>query len=246
MAAMATYAVESDSYAGFGSTGKYFLYFGLAAGVVGATGWASMHGLLPGLRQADAGSQLFVVAIAWIGGGLAVLMGVALLGSLMLSSKSRGTVTVDDVGVTRQIGKWSCLLRWEEIEGFVASGRGVTLIPRKGEQRIEIPRFLDDLRGCIVEVKAHGVASLAADRLKPKRGWRQALRNFAVVYMFLLAYDARDSHVVRLASFFIWVGFFVWALIDDELGGPAWLRWFSGVVFVAMTAWTVHHMAHTW
>jgi hypothetical protein len=248
MAAMATYAVESDSYAGFGSTGKYFLYFGLAAGAVGLTGWAAMHSLLPGLRSADAGSQLFLVAIAWIGGGLSLLLMVALLGSLMLSSKSRGTVAVDDVGVLRRIGKRSRMLRWEEIEGFVATpiSGGVTVIPRSGRGIIEIPRFLDDYRGCLAELKAHGVQSLPTSRLKPKRGWRQALRNFAVVYMFLLAYDARSSHAIRLACFFIWIGFFVWSLIDEELNGRAWFRWFSGVVFLVMVTWAIHHMVHTW
>ena len=87
---MATYIAEADSYAGFGSTGKYFAYFGLVAGAIALTGWAAMHGRLPGLQPADAGDQLLIAAMVWIGGGLAAIMAVVVLGSLMLSSKSRG------------------------------------------------------------------------------------------------------------------------------------------------------------
>ncbi len=77
IAAMATYIAEADSYAGFGSTGKYFGYFGLVAGAVGLTGWAAMHGHLPGLQPVDAGDQLLIVAMAWIGGGVAAVMAIA-------------------------------------------------------------------------------------------------------------------------------------------------------------------------
>jgi hypothetical protein len=71
---------------------------------MGLTGRAAMYGHLPGLQPAGAGDQLLIAAMTWIGGGLAAIMAVATLGSLMLSSKSLGTVTVDDLGVTRQIG----------------------------------------------------------------------------------------------------------------------------------------------
>jgi len=59
-------------------------------------------------------------------------MAIGVLGSVMLSRKARGTVTVDDVGVAREIGKRRQMLRWEEMEGFVVSAYGgVTLIPLK-------------------------------------------------------------------------------------------------------------------
>ena len=60
MARMATYTADDDTYAGFNSTGKYFGYFGLAAGAVGITGWAAMHGHLPGLKPAGFYSQNLV------------------------------------------------------------------------------------------------------------------------------------------------------------------------------------------
>ena len=62
MGAMATYVTESDSYAGFGSTGKYFAYFGLAAGF-GATVSTSLGGTIAD-RQ---GSATALAALACAG-----------------------------------------------------------------------------------------------------------------------------------------------------------------------------------
>jgi len=166
MTGMTTFTAEEDTYAGFDSTGKYFGYFGLAAGAVGITGWAAIHGHLPVLRPADAMDQFVLAAMEWIGTGLFVVLGVATLGSLILSSKSRGTVTVDNLGVTRQIGKRSRKLQWQEIEGYVVISGGIALVPRGGSQMIEIPRFLDDYRGCIAEIEARGVGRLPPSRLK--------------------------------------------------------------------------------
>jgi hypothetical protein len=166
MTGMTTFTAEDDTYAGFDSTGKYFGYFGLAAGAVGITGWAAIHGHLPGLMPADAVGQFFLAAMEWIGIGLFVILGVAALGSLILSSKSRGTVTIDDLGVTRQIGERSRKLQWQEIEGYVVISGGIALVPREGNQMIEIPRFLDDYRGCIAEIQARGVGRLPPSRLK--------------------------------------------------------------------------------
>ncbi len=99
----------------------------------------------------------------------------------MLSSKSRGTVAVDDLGVTRQIGERSRMLRWVEIEGFVVTPirGGVTLIPCEGRRTMMIPRFLDDYRGCIAEIKARGVKNVPPDNTQVRRvdrkkiTWRQ-------------------------------------------------------------------------
>jgi hypothetical protein len=256
MGAMATYVTESDSYAGFGSTGKYFAYFGLAAGAVGLTGWAAMHGLLPGLQPADAFDQLLIVAMAWVGCGLGALMAMAALGSLMLSNKARGTVTVDDVGVQRQIGRRSRMLRWEEIEGFIVTPitAGVTLIPRIGRRTIVIPRFLDDYRGCIAEIKARGVKLLPPDNaqarrvLRKKMTWRQALLTYVGILAFTLASNPRESHTVRLAALAGAVGYFAWAAMTDspELEDYGWVRWFGGALLAGMLAWLVRHMMHTW
>ncbi len=163
---MTTYIAVDDTYAGFNSTGKYFGYFGLAAGAVGLAGWAAIHGHLPGVKPADVMDQFFLAAMEWIGIGLFVFLGAATLGSIILSSKSRGTVTVDDLGVTRQIGRRSRTLQWQEIEGYVVISGGIAVVPRECSQMIEIPRFLDDYRGCIRDIEARGVSRLPPSRLK--------------------------------------------------------------------------------
>jgi hypothetical protein len=247
MVAMASYVATGDDYAGW-STGRNFGAFGLVAGLVGLTGWAALHRHLPGLQPRDAGDQLLIVAMEWVGTGLFVLMAIGVAGSLMLSSKARGTVTVDDVGVARQIGKWRRILRWEEIEGFVVSAYGgVTLIPVKGWRRIEIPRFLDDYRGCIAEIKAHGIGSLPAERLKRKRGWRETILLYCSVYVYLLARDARVSHAGRIVSVCAWVAVFVWVWTDERRReGRSWFGWVGMTTMVGLPGWLVFRMAHTW
>ncbi len=252
---MATYVAEADSYAGFGSTGKYFGYFGLLAGTVGLVGWAAMHQHLPSLQPADMGSQLLIAAMMWIGGGLAAFMAVLTLGSLMLSSKSQGTVTVDDLGVTRQIGKRSLMLRWIEIEGFVVTPiqGGITLIPREGRRAIVIPRFLDDYRGCIAEIKARGVRILPPDNAqvrcvkRKKTNWKQAIPVYAGVLAFFYAGEPHAIHALRLVALLGFVGCFAWAItVNPELEDHGWVRWFEGALPVGMLAWLVWRMMHTW
>lgn len=250
MTAMARYIAEADSYAGFGATGKYFGYFGLAAGAVSLTGWAALYGHLSGLQPADASDRLLLMAMEWIGGGLFALMAAAVLGSLMLSGKSRGTVTIDDLGVTRQIGERTRVLRWPEIEGFVVTPirGGITLLPREGNQRIAIPRFLDDYRGCIAEIKSRGVRNLPSSRLKQKRGWRQALLSYPGVLAFTFAYDSRETHTMRLAGLLVFAGYSVWLMFskDLDLEDHGWIRWAGAAGLVATLAWLLWRMTHTW
>jgi hypothetical protein len=250
MSAMATYIAEADSYAGFSSTGKYFGYFGLVAGAVGMTGWAAIHGQIPGLEPAEPGDQLLITAMMWIGGGLAAIMAVAALGSLILSSKSRGTVVVDDLGVTRQIGEQSRMLRWVEIDGFVGTPiqGGVTLIPREGRRTIVIPRFLDDYRGCIAEITARGVGSLPASRPKRRQAWRQALLTYVGILTFLFANNTRETHAMRLVGLLGFAGYSVWLMVfeDLDLEDHGLIRWVSAVLLVAMLAWLLWHLIHTW
>lgn len=162
---MATYIAENDTYGGFDSGGKYFGYFALAAAAIGLTGWAATHGHLPALKAADILDRFFLVAMQWIGIGLSLLLAVATLGSLILSSESRGTVTIDDRGVTRQIGTRSRMLQWHEIEGYVTVLGGIALLPRGRNHMLQIPESLDDYSGCIAEIEARGVGRLPPSRL---------------------------------------------------------------------------------
>jgi hypothetical protein len=209
-----------------------------------------MHGHLPALRPADMGDQWLLLAMVWIGSGLFAMMAVAVLGSLMLSGKSRGTVTIDDLGVTRQVGERSRTLRWPEIEGFVVTPirGGITLIPRQRNQRIAIPKFLDDYRGCIAEIKARGVGNLPASRLKRKRGWRQALLTYPGILAFTFAYDTRVTHAMRLVGLLGYAGYSVWLMFskDLELEDHGWVRWTGAAGLVAMLAWLLWRMMHTW
>jgi hypothetical protein len=255
MFAMATYAVERDDYAGWSGAGRTFGVFALASGAIALVGWASLHGVTYGVKTATPSGQLLLSAMMWVGIGLCVLMAIAFLGSLMLSSKARGTVLVDDLGVTRQIGERSRVLRWNEIEGFVVTpiSAGVTLIPREGKQTIVIPRFLEDYRGCIAEIKARGVKNLPPDTAQVRRvvgkktTWRQLLLTYVGVFAFTIANNPRESHAMRLVGLAGCVGYFAWVATTDtpELEDHGWVRWFGGALLAGMLAWLVWHMMHT-
>ena len=250
---MATYVALNDDPYSNGSAGRGFAYAGLVAGLAGLTGSAAIHGYLPGLRPADAFGQLLIVAVAWVGGGLFVVMAICAWVLIAKSARLRGTVTVDAVGVLRQIGKGSQLLRWEQIEGVVTMGQeGATLIPRGSCRRIEIPGSLDDLRGCIAEIKAKGVVSLPSDALLPdyqrprrKRAWWQ----WASVYLaaFLSTQNAHDSHASKMARICFWAALFIWVMIEDRhRDGPRWLGWFSVACLFCWLAGAIYYIAHTW
>ena len=256
MSAMATYAVERDDYAGWSGAGRSFGLVTLASGAIALIGWASLHRVTDGRTSTTPSGQLLLSAMMWVGVGLCVLMGIAFLGSLLLSSKARGMVLVDDLGVTRQIGERSRMLRWDEIEGFVVTpiSAGVTLIPREGRQTIVIPRFLEDYRGCIAEIKARGVKLLAPDNaqvrlaMRKKATWKQVLLSYGGVLAFMIANNPRDSHALRLVGLASCVGYFAWVAMTDtpELEDHGWVRWFGGALLAGMLAWLVWHMMHTW
>jgi hypothetical protein len=148
------------------------------------------------------------------------------------------------------------MLRWDEIEGFVVTPirAGVTLIPREGKGTIVIPRFLDDYRGCIAEIKTRGVKLLPPDNAqvqimnRKKITWKQALLSYGAIFAFTLASDARETHTVRLVGLVCWVGYFAWLAMTDvpELEDHGWVRWFGGALLAGMLVWLVRHMTHTW
>jgi hypothetical protein len=117
-----------------------------------------------------------------------------------------------------------------------------------------IPRFLDDYRGCIAEVKERGVALLPPDNpqvrlvVRKKRTWQQAVLAYAGTFSFTLAYNARESHAMRVVGLVGCVGYFAWLMLfeDRELEDHGWVRWVGWAALVVMLGWLVRHMAHTW
>ncbi len=243
---MATYVAERDTYAGWHGFGKPAAWCAGGAGVVAFLCWAALHGGFGELRQAS--DQLFLSAVLWTSAGLGLLMAFCVFGSLSLSAKSRGTVVVDDVGVRREIGRRARMLRWEEIEGFILNpGGGITLIPRQGPRRIKIPRFLDDYRACIAEIKAQGIPVLPLKHLRRKQTWGQRLRVYCAIVAYGYLNDARMSHRVRIVSAITCIALLGWMLTDDTSleDGPG-ARWGAAAILLAMFAWAGMHMAHTW
>ena len=245
---MATYVAEPDTFAGWSSTGRWFGCAGLVAGAVALFGWGAMHGRFRGWQPVAASDQLFMVAMEWVGGGVFVLMAVCVFGSILLSSRSRGTVTIDDLGVDRRIGNWSRRLRWNEIEGFVAMPYGgVTLIPREGSGTIEIPRFLDDYRGCIAELTARHLMRLPADRLREKLSWWERIGQMASTYFLLLSFEAKLSHQVRTEAFLASVAILAWLLARElRRANPPWMQWGYLAAVAVVLGYAARHVAHTW
>jgi hypothetical protein len=148
------------------------------------------------------------------------------------------------------------MLRWPEMEGFVVTAMrgGVTLIPREGKQTIVIPRFLDDYRGCVAEIKARGVRLLPPDNrqvrrtMRRERTWRQVIVGYGSTLAFTVAYNPREPHAVRLVGLMGCVGYLAWLISseDTELEDHGWVRWCGGTVLAGMLTWLVHHMMHTW
>jgi hypothetical protein len=251
---MATYVVLNDDPYSNRSQARGFGYAGLLAGAVGLTGWTAMHGYLPGLRPADAFGQLVIVAMAWVGGGLFAVMAICAWVAIDRSAKSRGTITVDEVGVLRRIRKRTQTLRWKEIEGIVTMGQeGATLVPREDGQGIWIPGSLDDLRGCIAEITAKGIAYLPSDRLNsdsssPRRkvAWWKWLLTYAA-FAFLLSRSTPASHAGKIAEGGYWVGLIVWlVMVDRRREGQRWLDRFSLSCLFGWVAWVAYHTAHIW
>lgn len=236
---MTTYVVESDAYAGWGSAGRSFLYAGLVAGAIALVGWAGMHGHL---YDRDSADQLFFAAMAWIGGGVFVVMGTAVLGSIIISTRSRGTVTITDEGVLRKTGTASRILEWKEIQGFVTMPYGgVTLVSHKDNRQIFIPNSLDDYRGCIAEFKAKNIESLPSSYLQQKRRWWHRMGRFICAFSFIVAFTARNSHTARLIGLCIGTATFVWLFIEDsQVKNRGWLRWAIFAIFMGALLWAVH------
>ena len=236
---MPTYIAEPDTYAGWDGFGRQLSYCTAASAAITLTCWVAMHGGFGAGFARSASDQLFVSYLLWVSIGFGALATVGVLGSLVLSAKSKGTVIVDDVGVHRQIGNRRTFLLWEQIQGFVVMPTGgVTLIPLKGNQRIQIPRFLDDYRGCIREIKARNVPVLPSRFLREKNRWPQTVLTYSTVYLVVRAGDPAVSHPARIISLVLAIA--LAGVITLWRSEPvAALRWGAIVLLSGIVAWAL-------
>ncbi|ADW69539.1 hypothetical protein [Granulicella tundricola] len=247
---MATYLVVPDDYAGWNPTGRNFASIGAAIGAIGLLSWMSLHRHLGTFTPAATSDRLFLSGLVWLGAGGFGLMAVAAMGSILLSLKSRGTVTITDQGVLRTVGTRSSSLPWTEIQGLVPMPYGgVTLVATTGKSNITIPRFLDDYRACIAELKDHGLQAIPSSslRTKRKRNWQNTLTVGAFVFFISLATSAHESHSVRITSLSAAVALAVWALktawTKTELEASPWL---DCVVLLGILLYASIRMILTW
>jgi hypothetical protein len=248
---MAHYVVTPDDYAGWNPTGRYFACASGAIGLVGLLCWLSLHGRLGFAPPSNAADQTILTLLAWIGSGGFLLMLFAALASISLSRKSRGTLTVTDVGVTRIVGNDTHSLAWTEIEGFVTMPYGgVTLVSTVDKPSIIVPRFLDDYRACIAEFKDHDIQPIPASRLRAgrkKTTWMQVLTTFFFVFLYLSAVRPGHSHALRItflcASITMLLGTFYRDRVRQKQ--PASL-WGPILILTASLVWAAVSMAHAW
>ncbi len=247
---MASYLVIPDDYAGWSPTGRNFALISAAIGALGLLSWMSLHRHLGAFRPAAPSDQLFLSSLVWFGAGGFCLMAFAAMGSILLSLRSRGTVTVTAEGVVRTVNARTRSLAWSEIQGLVPMPYGgVTLVAATADCDIVIPRFLDDYRACIAELKDHGVRTIPASSLrrKSKSNWRDTARLVCFIFFYSLATGPYESHRLRIASFSASTALALWLLQNDwakaDLTTP---RWFTLVVFLGILLFGLWRMAHSW
>jgi len=247
---MADYLVVPDDYAGWNPTGRNFALIGVGVGSAGLLSWLSLHGRLGSFQPSAAADQVFLSGLVWLGIGGACLAAIASFGSISLTLKSRGTVTVTGEGVSRAVGSRSQFLAWSDIEGLVPMPYGgVTLVSTPGKSDLIIPRFLDDYRACIAEIKEHNIRAIPASilRRKQKTTWTSVVRNFACTFFYILAMNPHESHRGRIASFCAAIAFMAWMVQEDwSKPGPTAPRWVALVAILGVILYALRRMAISW
>jgi hypothetical protein len=248
---MATYLVVPDDYAGWNPTGRNFALISAGAAVIGLSSWIALHHHLGRYYPRAASDQIFLSGLIYLGAGGFILMMIAAFGSISLTLKSRGTVDVTTEGVTRVLGKQIQMLSWDDIEGLVPMPQGgVTLVSGSNKRSIMIPRFLDDYRACIAEIKSHGIQRISSSRLhtRQKTSWKSVAANAVCVFCYLNAIDPHESHHMRIFAFLTAGLFSVWILQESEehVMGQRVSFWFGVVAVLCIAVWTLWRMAHTW
>ena len=245
---MADYLVVPDDYAGWNPTGRNFALIGLGVGSVGLLSWLSLHGRLGSFQPSAAADQVFLSGLVWLGIGGACLAAIASFGSISLTLKSRGTVTVTGEGVSRAVGSRSQFLAWSDIEGLVAMPYGgVTLVSTPGKSDLIIPRFLNDYRACIAEIKDHGIGAIPSSRLWRKQNtWKNSLRNFVFIFSYLITLNNGASHRARIAGLIASIAFMAWFVRDDWSKSLTPHRWIIIIPMLGVILYALRRMALSW
>lgn len=247
---MATYLVVPDDYAGWNPTGRNFALMGAAIGAIGLLSWMSLHRYLGSLIPSVASDRLFLSGLVWLGSGGFGLMAFAAVGSILLSLKSRGTVSITGEGVLRTVSARTHSLKWSEIQGFVPMPYGgVTLVATTDSANILIPRFLDDYRACIAELKANGIQAIPSSSLslKRKKNLGGTLGIGCFVFFISLATSSHEGHSLRIASFTAAIALTVWLLKDASTKADlSTSPWFDRVILLGILLYGCTRMILTW
>lgn len=177
-------------------------------------------------------------------------MAFAAVGSILLSLRSRGTVSITGQGVLRTVNTRNHSLPWSEIQGFVPMPYGgVTLVATTDHANIVIPRFLDDYRACIAELKDHGVQVISSSSLRRKRkkNWKETLGIGSFVFFISLVTSSHASHGLRIAGFSAAIALTVWLLNDASAKAePGASPWLDRVVLPGILLYGCIRMILTW
>ena len=247
---MATYLVGPDDYAGWNPTGRNFALISAGVGAIGLLSWMFLNHHLGAFRPSAASDQLVLSGLVWLGVGGFALMAMAALGSILLSLRARGTVSVTAEGVFRTIKSRTHSLAWSDIDGFVPMPYGgITLIAASAKDNIVIPRFLDDYRACIAEIKNQGIHVLPVSSLRQKRktSWIDQVRNVPFIVLSSLAINSHESHSVRIASFGGAILLLVY-MLQTSWSKPNAIksRWAMFGILFAVALFALLRMALTW
>jgi hypothetical protein len=220
----------------------------VAALIVAAAGFAVVHnyspyplaGHPPSTHRLAADDQFLALAAEFVGGGLFILMALAAFGSIRISRTERGDVEVNGIGVRRIFGQGhEEFFRREEIEGFVVRpGGGVTLVAIDSGREMVIPRSIEGYRDCIAELKAMGLRSLPATRLRAnrKRTPAQWILDLTAVSLgsafFSKGYGAQFHHAVGLGCLAMYIVYALWN--DHKTDRFHWINWLGLAIFLAV------------
>ena len=177
-------------------------------------------------------------------------MAFAAFGSILLSLRSRGSVSVTAEGVFRTVDTRTRFLAWAEIEGLVPMPYGgVTLVAAPGEVDMVIPRFLDDYRACIAEIKNHGIRRLPPSSLRRRRKttWIDSVRTFFIAALVSLAINSHASHRIRIAAFSALIAGMAWMLKSNwEKTDQTMPRWIEIIIVLGMALYILRRITLSW